>query len=274
MLSLRRRREHQQDDSGKFAPTERRRCTHRRTYYNTTVLTASAGPLQKPFSKRTSVLAPAPPSRRQEALDYHAQGPPPGRSRSPYKAVSKINGPLPRYTPGVRSRASRSLNVRRTPTSHGEGQPRRALRMAPGTRARHIRARSARQPGWKVKGIRLQGVCRTSTLFDLEVGSVVNPDDVIRFSCSSPRGAANLEDIRTRPRQCFYIGTESCANPDRSGLVPRRQTRHPRSSDGRGVANALTGSQRKDIATITIVFCGARPARGDRDLGRALRALA
>jgi len=197
-----------------------------------------------------------PPSRRQEALDYHAQGRPGKIQVTPTKPFKDQRDLSLAYTPGV---AEPCLEIAKNPddaylyTTKGN----LVAVVSNGTAVLGLGniGALAGKPVMEGKGILFKAFADID-VFDLEVGSE-NPDDVIRFCqlLEPTVGGINLEDIRSP--DCFYIEQrlrETLAIPvfhdDQHGTAI---------ISGAALLNALV-LVKKDISKVKIVFAGAGAA--------------
>ncbi len=207
-----------------------------------------------PSQKRTSVLAP--PSRRQEALDYHAQGRPGKIQVTPTKPFKDQRDLSLAYTPGV---AEPCLEIAKRPedayvyTTKGN----LVAVVTNGTAVLGLGniGALAGKPVMEGKGILFKAFADID-VFDLEVGSE-NPDDVIRFCqlLEPTVGGINLEDVRSP--DCFYIEQKLRKT---LGIPVFHDDQHGTAIiSGAALLNALT-VVKKDIAKIKIVFAGAGAA--------------
>ena len=197
-----------------------------------------------------------PPSRRQEALDYHAQGRPGKIQVTPTKPFKDQRDLSLAYTPGV---AEPCLEIAKRPedaylyTAKGN----LVAVVSNGTAVLGLGniGALAGKPVMEGKGILFKAFADID-VFDLEVGSE-KPDDVIRFCqlLEPTVGGINLEDIRSP--DCFYIEQrlrETLAIPvfhdDQHGTAI---------ISGAALLNALL-LVKKDIDKVKIVFAGAGAA--------------
>ena len=197
-----------------------------------------------------------PPSRRQEALDYHAQGRPGKIQVTPTKPFKDQRDLSLAYTPGV---AEPCLEIAKNPdaaylyTAKGN----LVAVVSNGTAVLGLGniGALAGKPVMEGKGILFKAFADID-VFDLEVGSE-NPEDVIRFCqlLEPTVGGINLEDIRSP--DCFYIEQrlrETLAIPvfhdDQHGTAI---------ISGAALLNALI-LVKKDIGKIKVVFAGAGAA--------------
>ena len=195
-------------------------------------------------------------SRRQEALDYHAQGRPGKIQVTPTKPFKDQRDLSLAYTPGV---AEPCLEIAKNPddaylyTTKGN----LVAVVSNGTAVLGLGniGALAGKPVMEGKGILFKAFADID-VFDLEVGSE-NPEDVIRFCqlLEPTVGGINLEDIRSP--DCFYIEQrlrETLAIPvfhdDQHGTAI---------ISGAALLNALV-LVKKDLAKVKIVFAGAGAA--------------
>ena len=195
-------------------------------------------------------------SRRQEALDYHAQGRPGKIQVTPTKPFKDQRDLSLAYTPGV---AEPCLEIAKRPedaylyTAKGN----LVAVVTNGTAVLGLGniGAMAGKPVMEGKGILFKAFADID-VFDLEVGSE-NPDDVIRFCqlLEPTVGGINLEDIRSP--DCFYIEQrlrETLAIPvfhdDQHGTAI---------ISGAALLNALI-VVKKDLAKVQVVFSGAGAA--------------
>ena len=195
-------------------------------------------------------------SRRQEALDYHAQGRPGKIQVTPTKPFKDQRDLSLAYTPGV---AEPCLEIAKRPddayvyTAKGN----LVAVVTNGTAVLGLGniGAMAGKPVMEGKGILFKSFADID-VFDLEVGSE-NPDDVIRFCqlLEPTVGGINLEDIRSP--DCFYI--ERRLRETLSIPVFHDDQHGTAIISGAALLNALL-LVKKDIATIRIVFAGAGAA--------------
>jgi malate dehydrogenase (oxaloacetate-decarboxylating)(NADP+) len=195
-------------------------------------------------------------SRRQEALDYHAQGRPGKIQVTPTKPFKDQRDLSLAYTPGV---AEPCLEIAKNPddayvyTTKGN----LVAVVSNGTAVLGLGniGALAGKPVMEGKGILFKAFADID-VFDLEVGSE-NPEDVIRFCqlLEPTVGGINLEDIRSP--DCFYIERrlrETLAIPvfhdDQHGTAI---------ISGAALLNALA-LVKKDLPKVKIVFAGAGAA--------------
>ncbi|HET8713452.1 MAG TPA: NADP-dependent malic enzyme [Gemmatimonadales bacterium] len=198
----------------------------------------------------------APPSRRQEALDYHAQGRPGKIQVTPTKPFKDQRDLSLAYTPGV---AEPCLDIAQRPedaylyTTKGN----LVAVVTNGTAVLGLGniGALAGKPVMEGKGILFKAFADID-VFDLEVGSE-DPEDMIRFcTLLEPTvGGINLEDIRSP--DCFYIEQRLRQT---LGIPVFHDDQHGTAIiSGAALLNALL-CVKKDIAKIRIVFAGAGAA--------------
>ncbi len=168
-------------------------------------------------------------SRRQEALDYHAQGRPGKIQVTPTKPFKDQRDLSLAYTPGV---AEPCLEIAKNPdnaylyTTKGN----LVAVVSNGTAVLGLGniGALAGKPVMEGKGILFKAFADID-VFDLEVGSE-NPEDVIRFCqlLEPTVGGINLEDIRSP--DCFYIeqrrGGKKRTRQGQDRVRRRRRGRH------------------------------------------------
>ena len=197
-----------------------------------------------------------PPSRRQEALDYHAQGRPGKIQVTPTKPFKDQRDLSLAYTPGV---AEPCLEIAKHPddayvyTAKGN----LVAVVSNGTAVLGLGniGALAGKPVMEGKGILFKAFADID-VFDLEVGSE-NPDDVIRFCqlLEPTVGGINLEDIRSP--DCFYIEQKLRAT---LGIPVFHDDQHGTAIiSGAALLNALLLVE-KDLDHVHIVFAGAGAA--------------
>ena len=195
-------------------------------------------------------------TRRQEALDYHAQGRPGKIQVTPTKPFKDQRDLSLAYTPGV---AEPCLEIAKRPddayvyTAKGN----LVAVVSNGTAVLGLGniGALAGKPVMEGKGILFKAFADID-VFDLEVGSE-DPDDVIRFCqlLEPTVGGINLEDIRSP--DCFYIERKL---RDTLSIPVFHDDQHGTAIiSGAALLNALTLVQ-KDIARIKVVFAGAGAA--------------
>jgi malate dehydrogenase (oxaloacetate-decarboxylating)(NADP+) len=198
----------------------------------------------------------APSSRRQEALDYHAQGRPGKIQVTPTKPFKDQRDLSLAYTPGV---AEPCLEIAKRPedayvyTAKGN----LVAVVTNGTAVLGLGniGAVAGKPVMEGKGILFKAFADID-VFDLEVGSA-DPEDMIRFCqlLEPTVGGINLEDIRSP--DCFYIERRL---RETLGIPVFHDDQHGTAIiSGAALLNAL-GLVKKDIARIKIVFAGAGAA--------------
>ena len=164
------------------------------------------------------------PSRRQEALDYHAQGRPGKIEVSPTKPFKNQRDLSLAYTPGV---AEPCLEIQKRPddayTYTAQGNLVAVVTNGTAVLGLGNIGALAGKPVMEGKGILFKQFADID-VFDLEVGSE-DPDDVIRFCqlLEPTVGGINLEDIAF-PGLLLHRGdaAEDAVDPG----VPRRPARH------------------------------------------------
>ena len=197
-----------------------------------------------------------PPSRRQEALDYHSQGRPGKIQVTPTKPFKDQRDLSLAYTPGV---AEPCLEIAKRPedaylyTAKGN----LVAVVSNGTAVLGLGniGALAGKPVMEGKGILFKAFADID-VFDLEVGSE-NPEDVIRFCqlLEPTVGGINLEDIRSP--DCFYI--EQRLRETLSIPVFHDDQHGTAIISGAALLNALL-LVKKDIDKVKIVFAGAGAA--------------
>src|SRR5881296_3314434 len=142
--------------------------------------------------------------RRQEALDYHAQGRPGKIQVSPTKPFKNQRDLSLAYTPGV-AEPCREIAQRPEEAYTYTAKGNLVAVVTNGTAVLGLGniGAAAGKPVMEGKGILFKAFADID-VFDLEVGSET-PDDVIRFCqlLEPTVGGINLEDIRSP--DCFYI---------------------------------------------------------------------
>jgi len=195
-------------------------------------------------------------SRRQEALDYHAQGRPGKIQVTPTKPFKDQRDLSLAYTPGV---AEPCLEIAKRPedaylyTAKGN----LVAVVTNGTAVLGLGniGAMAGKPVMEGKGILFKAFADID-VFDLEVGSE-NPDDVIRFCqlLEPTVGGINLEDIRSP--DCFYIEQRL---RETLGIPVFHDDQHGTAIiSGAALLNALI-VVKKDLAKVQVVFSGAGAA--------------
>jgi len=195
-------------------------------------------------------------SRRQEALDYHAQGRPGKIQVTPTKPFKDQRDLSLAYTPGV---AEPCLEIAKNPDDAYRYTAKGNLVavVSNGTAVLGLGniGALAGKPVMEGKGILFKAFADID-VFDLEVGSE-NPEDVIRFCqlLEPTVGGINLEDIRSP--DCFYIEQKLRAT---MGIPVFHDDQHGTAIiSGAALLNALV-VVKKEIARIKIVFAGAGAA--------------
>ena len=198
----------------------------------------------------------APPSRRQEALDYHSQGRPGKIQVTPTKPFKDQRDLSLAYTPGV---AEPCLEIAKRPddayvyTTKGN----LVAVVTNGTAVLGLGniGALAGKPVMEGKGILFKAFADID-VFDLEVGSE-NPEDVIRFCqlLEPTVGGINLEDIRSP--DCFYI--EQKLRETLSIPVFHDDQHGTAIISGAALLNALL-LVKKEISQVKVVFAGAGAA--------------
>ncbi|HYU10058.1 MAG TPA: NADP-dependent malic enzyme [Gemmatimonadales bacterium] len=195
-------------------------------------------------------------SRRQEALDYHAQGRPGKIQVTPTKPFKDQRDLSLAYTPGV---AEPCLEIAKNPDDAYRYTTKGNLVavVSNGTAVLGLGniGALAGKPVMEGKGILFKAFADID-VFDLEVGSE-SPEDVIRFCqlLEPTIGGINLEDIRSP--DCFYIEQKLRAT---LGIPVFHDDQHGTAIiSGAALLNALV-VVKKDIAEIKIVFAGAGAA--------------
>jgi len=197
-----------------------------------------------------------PPSRRQEALDYHAQGRPGKIQVTPTKPFKDQRDLSLAYTPGV---AEPCLEIAKHPedayvyTAKGN----LVAVVSNGTAVLGLGniGAIAGKPVMEGKGILFKAFADID-VFDLEVGSE-DPEDVIRFCqlLEPTVGGINLEDIRSP--DCFYIERKL---RETLGIPVFHDDQHGTAIiSGAALLNALE-LVKKDLDQVNIVFAGAGAA--------------
>src|SRR5256885_932605 len=142
--------------------------------------------------------------RRQEALDYHAQGRPGKIQVSPTKPFKNQRDLSLAYTPGV-AEPCREIAARPEEAYTYTAKGNLVAVVTNGTAVLGLGniGPLAGKPVMEGKGILFKAFADID-VFDLEVGSE-NPDDVVRFCqlLEPTVGGINLEDIRSP--DCFYV---------------------------------------------------------------------
>ncbi len=194
--------------------------------------------------------------RRQEALDYHAQGRPGKIQVSPTKPFKNQRDLSLAYTPGV-AEPCREIAARPEEAYTYTAKGNLVAVVTNGTAVLGLGniGPLAGKPVMEGKGILFKAFADID-VFDLEVGSE-NPDDVIRFCqlLEPTVGGINLEDIRSP--DCFYI--EERLRETLSVPVFHDDQHGTAIISGAALLNALE-VVKKDIGGIKVVFVGAGAA--------------
>src|SRR5207245_4400505 len=194
--------------------------------------------------------------RRQEALDYHAQGRPGKIQVSPTKPFKNQRDLSLAYTPGV-AEPCREIAARPEEAYAYTAKGNLVAVVTNGTAVLGLGniGPLAGKPVMEGKGILFKAFADID-VFDLEVGSE-NPEDVIRFCqlLEPPVGGINLEDIRSP--DCFAI--EEKLRATLSIPVFHDDQHGTAIISGAALLNALE-LVGKDIATVRVVFAGAGAA--------------
>ena len=195
-------------------------------------------------------------SRRQEALDYHAQGRPGKIQVSPTKPFKNQRDLSLAYTPGV-AEPCREIAERPEEVYSYTAKGNLVAVVTNGTAVLGLGniGPLAGKPVMEGKGILFKAFADID-VFDLEVGSE-RPDDVIRFCqlLEPTVGGINLEDIRSP--DCFYI--EETLRATLSIPVFHDDQHGTAIISGAALLNALE-LLKKDIGQIKVVFAGAGAA--------------
>src|SRR6266545_904288 len=195
-------------------------------------------------------------SRRQEALDYHAQGRPGKIQVSPTKPFKDQRDLSLAYTPGV---AEPCLEIAKRPedayTYTAKGNLVAVVSNGTAVLGLGNIGPLAGKPVMEGKGILFKAFADID-VFDLEVASE-NPEDVIRFCqmLEPTVGGINLEDIRSP--DCFHI--EQKLRETLSIPVFHDDQHGTAIISGAALLNALEVVG-KDIAQVRVVFSGAGAA--------------
>jgi len=195
-------------------------------------------------------------SRRQEALDYHAQGRPGKIQVSPTKPFKNQRDLSLAYTPGV-AEPCREIAAHPEEAYTYTAKGNLVAVVTNGTAVLGLGniGPLAGKPVMEGKGILFKAFADLD-VFDLEVGSE-NPDDVIRFCqlLEPTVGGINLEDIRSP--DCFYI--EEKLRETLSIPVFHDDQHGTAIISGAALLNALE-IVKKDAGSIKVVFAGAGAA--------------
>src|SRR5256712_329318 len=196
------------------------------------------------------------PSRRQEALDYHAQGRPGKIQVSPTKPFKNQRDLSLAYTPGV-AEPCREIAERPEEAYTYTAKGNLVAVVTNGTAVLGLGniGPLAGKPVMEGKGILFKAFADID-VFDLEVGSE-DPDDVVRFCqlLEPTVGGINLEDIRSP--DCFYI--EEKLRETLSIPVFHDDQHGTAIISGAALLNALE-LVKKDIGSVRVVFAGAGAA--------------
>src|SRR5437899_257474 len=195
-------------------------------------------------------------SRRQEALDYHAQGRPGKIQVSPTKPFKNQRDLSLAYTPGV-AEPCREIAAHPEEAYTYTAKGNLVAVVTNGTAVLGLGniGPLAGKPVMEGKGILFKAFADLD-VFDLEVGSE-NPDDVIRFCqlLEPTVGGINLEDIRSP--DCFYIEEQLRAT---LSIPVFHDDQHGTAIiSGAALLNALELVQ-KDAGAVKVVFAGAGAA--------------
>jgi malate dehydrogenase (oxaloacetate-decarboxylating)(NADP+) len=195
-------------------------------------------------------------SRRQEALDYHAQGRPGKIQVSPTKPFKDQRDLSLAYTPGV---AEPCLEIAKRPedayTYTAKGNLVAVVSNGTAVLGLGNIGPLAGKPVMEGKGILFKAFADID-VFDLEVASE-NPEDVIRFCqlLEPTVGGINLEDIRSP--DCFHI--EQKLRETLSIPVFHDDQHGTAIISGAALLNALH-VVKKEIGAVRVVFSGAGAA--------------
>src|SRR5438309_8565719 len=195
-------------------------------------------------------------SRRQDALDYHAQGRPGKIQVSPTKPFKNQRDLSLAYTPGV-AEPCREIAERPDEVYSYTAKGNLVAVVTNGTAVLGLGniGPLGAKPVMEGKGILFKAFADID-VFDLEVGSE-RPDDVIRFCqlLEPTVGGINLEDIRSP--DCFYI--EETLRATLSIPVFHDDQHGTAIISGAALLNALE-LLKKEIGQIKVVFAGAGAA--------------
>src|SRR5213594_4921865 len=195
-------------------------------------------------------------TKRQDALDYHANGRPGKIAVVPTKPLTNQRELSLAYSPGVAEpclEIKRDADLAYTYTARGN----LVAVVTNGTAVLGLGniGALAGKPVMEGKGNLFKQFADID-VFDIEVGSE-NPDDVIRFCqlLEPTVGGINLEDIRSP--DCFYIEEQLRAT---LSIPVFHDDQHGTAIiSGAALLNALV-VVKKDIADVKIVFAGAGAA--------------
>jgi malate dehydrogenase (oxaloacetate-decarboxylating)(NADP+) len=195
-------------------------------------------------------------TRRQEALDYHAQGRPGKIQVSPTKPFKNQRDLSLAYTPGV-AEPCQEIAAKPEEVYKYTVKGNLVAVVTNGTAVLGLGNMGplASKPVMEGKGILFKSFADLD-VFDLEVGSE-NPDDMIRFCqlLEPTVGGINLEDIRSP--DCFYI--EERLRETLSIPVFHDDQHGTAIISGAALLNALE-LVGKAIGDVRVVFCGAGAA--------------
>jgi malate dehydrogenase (oxaloacetate-decarboxylating)(NADP+) len=195
-------------------------------------------------------------TKRQDALDYHAQGRPGKIAVVPTKPLTNQRDLSLAYSPGV---AEPCLEIERDPdlayTYTAKGNLVAVVTNGTAVLGLGNIGAMAGKPVMEGKGNLFKQFADID-VFDIEVGSE-NPDDVIKFCqlLEPTVGGINLEDIRAP--DCFYI--EETLRKTMKIPVFHDDQHGTAIISGAALLNALTIVD-KDIAEVKVVFSGAGAA--------------
>src|SRR2546428_805351 len=196
------------------------------------------------------------PSRRQEALDYHAQGRPGKIQVSPTKPFKNQRDLSLAYTPGV-AEPCREIAERPDEVYSYTAKGNLVAVVTNGTAVLGLGniGPLAGKPVMEGKGILFKAFADID-VFDLEVGSE-DPEDMIRFCrlLEPTVGGINLEDIRSP--DCFHI--EKTLRDTLSIPVFHDDQHGTAIITGAALLNALE-LVKKDIGSVRVTFAGAGAA--------------
>src|SRR5437773_1887225 len=194
--------------------------------------------------------------RRQEALDYHAQGRPGKIQVSPTKPFKNQRDLSLAYTPGV-AEPCREIAARPEEAYAYTAKGNLVAVVTNGTAVLGLGniGPLAGKPVMEGKGILFKAFADID-VFDLEVGSE-DPEDMIRFCrlLEPTVGGINLEDIRSP--DCFHI--EKTLRDTLSIPVFHDDQHGTAIITGAALLNALE-LVKKDIGSVRVVFAGAGAA--------------
>src|SRR5437667_38883 len=195
-------------------------------------------------------------SRRQEALDYHAQGRPGKIQVSPTKPFKNQRDLSLAYTPGVAEPCHEiAAHPEEAYTYTAKGNLVAVVTNGTAVLGLGNIGPLAGKPVMEGKGILFKAFADLD-VFDLEVGSE-HPDDLIRFCqlLEPTVGGINLEDIRSP--DCFYVEERLRAT---LGIPVFHDDQHGTAIiSGAALLNALELVQ-KDAGAVKVVFAGAGAA--------------